>query len=416
MRVIVMGAGLVGVATAWYLAEDGHEVTVFDRQAGPAMETSFANGGQISTSHAEPWANPAVFGQLARWLGREDAPLLWRLRLDPAQWVWGLRFLRQCTPGRTRANTVAILRLALYSRSLLKALRPALGLDYAQQERGILHLYTDSAEFEHALVQAELMRQFGCARVAKTAAECLAIEPALAAATVPIVGGTYTEADESGDAHMFTRQMAGLAAARGVSFRYETIVDHIDVAAGRVVGISLHGGERPAADAYVVALGSYTAGMLQPLGIRLPIYPAKGYSATLMLGESDVAPRVSLTDDGHKIVFSRLGDRLRVAGTAEFTGYDTTITPRRCKPLLKRTLELFPGLSGDRQIDYWTGLRPATPSNVPLIGATGIDRLYVNGGHGTLGWTMACGTGRLLADLFAGRSPAIDPLPYAIIR
>jgi D-amino-acid dehydrogenase len=414
VHVIIVGAGLVGVSTAWSLLEDGHRVTVIERQPGAARETSLANGGQISTSHAEPWANPAVFGKLLRWLGREDAPLLWRLRADARQWAWGLRFLAQCTPGRSRRNLLAILRLALYSRSLLKELRPALALAYDEQEKGILHFYTDAREFAHALPQAELMREFGCDRVPKSAAECLAIEPALAASTVPIIGGTYTADDESGDAHLFACRLAEAATQRGAEFRYECNVAGIEVVGGEVAALHLAGGERLVGDAYVIAAGSYAVPLLAPLGISLPIYPAKGYSATIALAAGDPAPVVSLTDDGCKIVFSRLGERLRVAGTAEFNGFDTTLPTQRCVPLMERSRALFPWLAGDRAVEYWTGLRPATPGNVPLIGPTRIGRLYVNGGHGTLGWTMACGTGRLLADLIGGRRPDIDPAPYAI--
>jgi len=323
MRVVVLGAGLVGVASAWYLAEAGHEVTVVDRQPGPALETSFANGGQISTSHAEPWANPGALGKVLRWLGREDSPLLWRLRADPAQWAWGLRFLRECSPARTRQNTIAILRLALYSRALLKDLRPILGLEYDQQLRGILHFYTDEAELAHAIPQTELMREFGCERMVRSASECLAVEPALAESTVPIIGGTYTADDESGDAHQFTRQLAERAATRGVTFRYGATAEHLRSEAGKVTGIRLSNGQTLSADAYVAALGSYTPLVLRSLGLRLPVYPAKGYSATLTVGDDQLAPTVSLTDDGRKIVFSRLGKRLRVAGTAEFAGYDT---------------------------------------------------------------------------------------------
>lgn len=412
MRVLVLGSGLVGVASAWYLSEDGHEVTVIDRQPGVAMETSFANGGQISTSHAEPWANPGTPWKALQWLGREDSPLLWRLRADPSQWAWGLRFLRECTPGRTSANTVAILHLALYSRTLLKQLRAGLGLEY-DQRRGILHFYTDPAEFEHAIPQAELMRQYGCERTAKTAAECVAIEPALAGATVPIVGGTYTAEDESGDALKFAQAIAERAAARGVSFRFGEGIAGLMRDGDRVAGVRLADGELLTADAYVVALGSYSPRLLRPLGIHLPIYPAKGYSATFpLLGES-VAPTVSLTDDGHKIVFSRLGDRLRVAGTAEFTGYDTTLNEVRCQALVRRTRAIFPQVQTGT-VEFWAGLRPATPSNVPLIGGTGLANLYLNTGHGTLGWTMACGTGKLLADLIGGRAPDVDPRPYSV--
>ena len=419
MRVLVLGAGLAGVASAWYLGQDGHEVVVVDRQPAPAMETSFANGGQISTSHAEPWANPAAPLKVLRWLGREDSPLLWRLRADAGQWAWGLRFLRECTPGRTRENIVAILRLALHSRALLKELRPALGLEYDQQQRGILHFYTDAAEFAHAMPQAELMRQYGCERVVKTAAECLAIEPALKHATAPIIGGTYTADDESGDAHKFATLLARRASARGVVFRHGVAIDALQAEGGRISGLRLAGGEMLAADAYVVALGSWSPLLLKPLGIGVPVYPAKGYSATIPLtaGEvtNDLAPTVSLTDDGCKIVFSRLGDRLRVAGTAEFTGYDTTLNDVRCQALVRRTHTIFPRLSASN-VEFWAGLRPATPSNVPLVGATRLSNLYLNTGHGTLGWTMACGTGKLLADIVAGREPDIDPAPYLAYR
>lgn len=413
MRVLVIGAGLVGVASAWYLGEDGHEVTVVDRQPGPALETSYANGGQISTSHAEPWANPRAPWKALEWLGREDSPLLWRLRADPAQLAWGLRFLRECAPGRTRRNIVSILRLALYSRALLKELRSSLAIGYDHLERGILHFYTDPAEFEHAMPQAELMRRHGCERVIKSAAECLAIEPALKHSRVPIVGGTFTADDESGDARKFVAALAGHAALRGARFRYGTGLAALVQERGRVVGVQLANGEILTADAYVVAAGSYSPMLLNPLGVRIPVYPAKGYSATFPLPDDSGAPTVSLTDDGRKIVFSRLGNRLRVAGTAEFAGYDTSLNPVRCEALVERTRDLFPGVRTDT-VEFWAGLRPATPSNVPLIGRTLLGNLYLNTGHGTLGWTMACGTGRLLADLLGGRAPAIDPAPYSV--
>ena len=411
MRVLVLGAGLVGVSSAWYLTREGHEVTVVDRRSGAGLETSFANGGQISTSHAEPWANPSTPWKALQWLGREDSPLLWRLRADPAQFAWGLRFLRECTPARTRENIVAILRIALYSRALLKELRPALNLQYDQLERGILHFYTDAAEFEHAIPQAELMQQYGCERVVKTAAECLAIEPALAQSTVPVVGGTFTADDESGDAHQFAVALAERATAKGAQFRFETVIEGLIREGDRIAGVRLKGGERLTADAYVLALGSYSSLMARQLGFCIPVYPAKGYSATIPLDGSEPAPTVSLTDDGYKVVFSRLGNRLRVAGTAEFTGYDTSLNDVRCQALVKRTRAIFPHLRTDR-VEFWAGLRPATPSNVPLVGVSHLKNLYLNTGHGTLGWTMACGTGKLLADLLSGKAPDIDPTPY----
>ena len=415
MRVTVLGAGVVGVTSAWYLAAEGHEVTVIDRQPLPAQETSFANGGQISVSHAEPWANPRAPLKALQWLGREDAPLLWRLRADPAQWAWGLRFLRQCTAARARANLGAIVRLGLASRAALQGLRRELALEYDHLERGILHFYTDPGEFEHALPQAALMREFGCERVPQTAAQCLAIEPALAGSRVPVVGGTYTASDESGDARRFTEALARHAAARGVRFRQGETVQALLREGGRLSGVRLVSGETLVADLTVLALGSYSPLLLRPLGLRLPVYPAKGYSATLSLPDGAIAPTVSLTDDGHKIVISRLGQSLRVAGTAEFNGYDTSLNTPRCAALLLRTRQIFPALATVSEVSYWAGLRPATPGNVPLIGdmaGAGLAGLWLNTGHGTLGWTLACGSARLLADLVAGRDPGLDAAPY----
>lgn len=407
MRVAVLGAGVVGVASAWYLARAGHEVTVIDRQPGAGLETSFANGGQISVSHAEPWANPHVLPKALKWLGREDAPLLFRARWDPALFRWMLKFLAECTPGRTRQNMHSIVAMALYSRAQLVALRGETGIEYDQLARGILHFYTDACEFELATRAAAVMREFGCDRQTLTPDECARIEPALASARPLLVGGDYTASDESGDAHKFTRELARLAAAQGVDFRYGQTVDQIETAGGEVTAFQL-GGERVVADAYLVAGGSWSPALLAPLGIRLPIYPAKGYSATLALSEASVAPTVSLTDDGHKIVFSRLGQRLRVAGTAEFNGFNTELNPVRCAALIRRATQIFPDLHTIGEPEFWCGLRPATPSNVPYIGRTRLSNLWVNAGHGTLGWTMACGSGAAIADLVSGRRPEPD--------
>ncbi|MBA4093827.1 MAG: amino acid dehydrogenase [Candidatus Accumulibacter sp.] len=412
MKVLVLGAGVVGVASAWYLAEAGHEVTVLDRQPAAGLETSFANGGQISVSHAEPWATPHAPLQALAWMGREDAPLLFRARWDPALFDWSLRFLRECLPWRTRANMRNIVALALYSRQRLQALRAELaahdGLAYDHLERGILHVYTDRREFARAVEAAAAMRALGCDRATISAERCIEIEPALAAARPLLVGGDYTASDESGDAHRFTQRLAALCAARGVTFRYGDTVEKIAAGGGRIAGVLVNnaaGGEVLVADAYVAACGSYTPRLLRPLGIRLPVYPAKGYSATLPLGPDSVAPTVSLTDDGHKLVFSRLGQRLRIAGTAEFNGYDTELNPVRCQALIRRAGELFPDLRPAGAPEFWCGLRPATPSNVPAIGHTAYPNLYLNTGHGTLGWTLACGSGAALADLVSGRSP-----------
>jgi D-amino-acid dehydrogenase len=412
MKVLVLGAGLIGTSTAWYLALQGHEVTVVDRREGAGLETSFANGGQISVCHAEPWANPDAPLKILKWLWREDSPLLFRLRMDPAQWLWGARFLWECQPGRTRDNMRQIVRLALYSRASLQELRAQTGIQYDQLTRGILHYFTERGEFERAVASAPLLRDHGLDLEVKTTEEALAIEPALTPARDRIVGATYTASDESGDAHKFTRELARMAAERGVRFRYGCTIDAVATAGDEVVGVMVNAGsgrdEKLAADAYVVALGSYTALLTGPIGVPVPVYPAKGYSASVRVARPDLAPSVSLTDDSAKIVFSRLGDRVRIAGTAELSGYSTELNTVRCEALITRAKEFFPEALDYASATFWTGLRPSTPSNVPIIGPTRYRNLYLNTGHGTLGWTMAAGSGRALADIVSGRKPGVD--------
>ncbi len=417
MKVLVLGSGLIGTTSAWFLAQSGHEVTVLDRQPGPGLETSFANGGQISVSHAEPWANPHAPMQVLRWLGREDAPLLFRLRADPDQWRWGLRFLLECFPGRTRDNIASLVTLGLYSRATLQALRADTGIRYDHLERGILHFYTDQAEFKAGVEALAYMNEFGCGSVPTTADECVAIEPALRHARDRIVGGTFTASDESGNAWRFTDELAKLAAARGVDFRYDTTVLALEREGDRTGGVRVRGPEgetRLEADAVVVALGSYTPHLLKPLGLRIPVYPAKGYSITAKVVDPSSAPVVSLTDDGHKLVFSRLGDELRVAGTAELNGWDTAINHVRCDAIVKRTRELFPDALDYAGARFWAGLRPATPGNVPIIGRTRFSNLFLNTGHGTLGWTLSCGSGRAIADIVSGRTPEVALRPTGV--
>ena len=411
MKVLILGAGVVGVSSAWYLSQAGHEVTVIDRQSAAGLETSFANGGQISVSHAEPWSNPHAPARALAWMGREDAPLLFRLRWDPALFDWSWRFLRECTPGRTRENIRDIVALALYSRELLKTLREDTGIEYDHLERGILHVYTDQKEFAASIEASKVLREFGCDRRTVDADECVAIEPALNATRPILVGGDYTPLDESGDALTFSQNLAQLCQKRGVTFRYGLEVERLLGETGKVAGVRVRtpegGSEVLQADAYVAALGSYTPQHVRPLGIRLPVYPAKGYSATIPLGENSVAPSVAMTDDGHKLVFSRLGQRLRVAGTAEFNGYNTALNEIRCQALIKRTHQLFPELRPAGDPVFWCGLRPSTPSNVPYVGRSRVPNLYLNTGHGTLGWTMACGAGSALADIVDGREPPV---------
>ncbi|MBV7542984.1 D-amino acid dehydrogenase [Acidovorax sp. sic0104] len=416
MRVIVLGAGLLGVTSAYFLSQLGHDVTVIDRQGAPGAETSFANGGQISVSHAEPWANPSAPLKVLQWLGQEDAPLLFRLRADMRQWLWGLAFLRNCTPARTRHNIEQIVSLGTYSRSVLQQLRAATGLQYDQRTQGILHFYTNAKEFDGALEPAEQMRALGCERQVISADEAVRIEPALAHIRPQLAGATFTAEDESGDANQFTRVLAALCETAGVQFRLGHHITALREAGGRIdhVEVTTPEGrfERVQGDAFVLAMGSFSPLLTQPLGIRLPIYPAKGYSVTMPVKDAARAHQVSLTDDEFKLVFSRYtsaqGDRLRIAGTAELNGYDRHLNQVRCDAIVRRVEQLFPGAGDASQAQFWTGLRPATPSNVPLIGKTKLANLFLNTGHGTLGWTHACGSGQALADIVSGRVPQVD--------
>jgi D-amino-acid dehydrogenase len=412
VKVLVLGSGVVGVTSAWYLAEAGHEVTVVDRQPFAGFETSFANGGQISVSHAEPWANPGAPLKIVRWLGHEDAPLLFRPRLSLRQWSWGLRFLYECLPARTRRNTLEILKLAWFSRNELQALRRRTGIHYDDSELGILHLHTDLRELDAAAARIELMHSHGFEMHLKTAQECLEMEPALRHSRVFLAGGTYSPSDESGDAHLFSRHLEDLCRSEGVVFSFQTTVQQLLQEGDRVSGVRVRHVEGPEqvlrADAYLVCLGSYTPILVEPLGVRVPVYPVKGYSVTIPLRNHEAAPRVSLTDDGAKLAISRLGDRLRVAGTAELNAYDTSINTVRCGAILRRAQELFPDAADYWRAQPWAGLRPATPSNVPIVGRSRLSNLFLNTGHGTLGWTMACGSASAIASIISGRQPAVD--------
>ena len=416
MRVIVLGAGLLGVTSAYYLQQLGHEVTVIDRQATPAAETSFANGGQISVSHAEPWANPSAPLKVLQWLGKEDAPLLFRVRADMRQWLWGLQFLRECTPARTQHNIEQIVRLGTYSRDMLQALRRDAGIAYHERTQGILHFYTTQKEFDGALKPAEQMRALGCERTVISADEAVKIEPALAHIRPQLAGATYTAEDESGDANRFARELVKLCEAAGVKFLMSHTVTAIREAGGQIEHVEATDNEgrfqRIVGDAYVLAMGSLSPIYAAPLGIRLPIYPAKGYSVTMPVKDASKAHQVSLTDDEFKLVFSRYtaddGDRLRIAGTAELNGYDRDLNRVRCEAIVRRVEQLFPGAGDTTNAQFWTGLRPATPSNVPLIGKTKIPNFFLNTGHGTLGWTHSCGSGKSIARIVSGLKPEVD--------
>ena len=412
MKVIVLGAGLLGVASAYFLRQQGHDVTVIDRQATPAAETSFANGGQISVSHAEPWANPDAPLKVLKWLGKEDAPLLFRVRADMRQWLWGLQFLRECTPARTRHNIEQIVRLGTYSRDTLRRLRRDLGLTYDERTVGILHFYTSQKEFDGAERPAAQMRDLGCDRRVISADEAVRIEPALRHVRPQLAGATFTAEDESGDANAFARALAANCAAAGVEFLMGHSITALRGTSNRLEHVEVTNAEgrfeRLRGDAFVLAMGSFSPLLTAPLGIQLPIYPAKGYSVTMPVKDESMAHQVSLTDDEHKLVFSRLGDRLRIAGTAELNGYNRDLNQIRCEAIVRRVEELFPGAGDTTQTQFWAGLRPATPSNVPLIGRTRLPNLFLNTGHGTLGWTHACGSGKSIARIVSGLQPEID--------
>ena len=422
MRVVVLGAGIIGVSTAWYLLEQGHEVTVVDRQPDAALETSFANGAQISVSFCEPWANAGAPFKVAKWLLRDDSPLLFRPRLDPAQWRWGLSFLGQCSDAAFERNVAQLVALGAYSHDSLKSLVAQTGIEYQRLERGILHFFSSAADFEAGAAGAEIMRRHGVDRRVLSREEVLKVEPALAAFGPNIHGGTFTPSDESGDARVFTQKLAQLCAQRGATFLYGHDVLELQASNGRIDGVTvapqdpaINGGRRYTlqADAYVAAMASYTPALLRPLGEVLNIYPAKGYSATLRLKKPEAASVVSLLDDTRKIAISRLGDQIRIAGTAELSGLDTSLdTPTakvRCEALVRRYEELFPGVADTSEPNYWTGLRPSTPTNIPYIGrSTKAANLWVNAGHGTLGWTHGAGSGRALAELIAGRVPELQ--------
>ena len=411
MHILVLGAGVVGTTTAWYLQKQGHQVTVVDRQNQAGLKTSYANGGQISVSHAEPWANPSAPLKVMKWLFQPDAPLLFRPRLDPAQWRWALSFLGQCTSARAAHNIRQMVNLGTYSRSQLQALRNEAGIEYNHLEKGILHFYTNPAEFDGAMEPTRIMQDLGCDRQIIDADRAVELEPALKPIRNRIAGATYTSEDESGDARMFTQNLAKRCAEAGVEFRYGTEILSFERAGERVLGIqTLREGhhETLRADAYVLSMGSFSAALASQLGIFLNIYPAKGYSITVPVKNEEAAFNVSLTDDEYKLVYSRLGDRMRVAGTAELNGYSRKLNYTRCRAIVRRTAEVMPEAGYWDQAEFWTGLRPATPSNVPYIGKSHFANLYLNTGHGTLGWTHSCGSAAALADIIDGRKPEVD--------
>ena len=423
MRVTVLGAGIIGVSTAWHLLERGHEVTLVDRQADAALETSFGNAAQISVSYCEPWANREAPLKALKWMFDPEGPLKFRPQLDPAQWRWGLQFLAQCNDTAFERNVAQLVALGQYSHSALKAIVASTGIQYHRLTKGIAHYYTSQQSFDDAGSAAEVMRRHGVARRVVSRDELLRIEPALRGFADRIVGGTYTESDESGDCRAFTQKLLRLCQARGLHTLMEYDIERIHTQGGEVQNVQVRdriGGQvrQLQADAFVVACGSYTTALLKQVGVNVPIYPGKGYSATLPLLRPDQAPSVSLLDDQMKCAVSRLGNQLRVAGTIELGGFDmrldTPLARTRSRMLVRRIEQVFPGVADTRTPEeggdpqFWCGLRPATPTNIPLMGRTRVGKLWVNAGHGTLGWTHGAGSGKALAELVSGEQPAMN--------
>ena len=407
MKILVLGSGVIGATSAWYLARAGHDVTLVDRQPRAAMETSFANGGQVSWGAANPWAAPGIPRKALGWLFRRHSPLVLRPRFDPAMWQWLGRMLRNCTNARYLANKERQLRLARYSHACLTGLRDELDLHYDQSTHGLLILYRRARDLEAATREALSLDRFGIRYRLLDRAACITHEPALGDSRGTITGGMLFPDDESGDCRRFTEQLATHAQQQGVKFTAATSVIRLAADGDRITHVVTDRGDF-AADAYVLACGSYSPLLLRPLGVRLPVYPVKGYSITVPITNDAAAPQGTLTDETYKVVITRLGNRLRAAGTAELCGYDLRLRRARLATLVHVVRDLFPSVGDLAAAEPWAGLRPMTPDNPPVIGTTPYRNLFLNTGHGTLGWTMACGSGRVLTDLVSGRTPEID--------
>lgn len=415
MKILVLGSGVIGVTSAWYLARAGHDVTLVDRQPQPAMETSFANGGQVSWGAANPWAAPDIPGKALGWLFGRHSPLVLRPRLDPAMWLWLGQMLRNCTKARYLANKERQLRLARYSHACLTELRNELDLHYDHGTHGLLILYRSARDLEAATHEAQTLNRLGIAYRFLDRAACVVHEPALSDSRDKFMGGMLFPGDESGDCRRFTDELAARSQQHGVKFLASTNVVRLIADGDRISRIITDHGDLTA-DRYVLACGSYTPLLLKPLGIRLPVYPVKGYSITVPITNDAAAPQGTLTDETYKVVITRLGNRMRAAGTAELCGYDLTLRRARLDTLVQVVRDLFPSAGDLVDAEPWAGLRPMTPDNPPVIGVTPYQNLFLNTGHGTLGWTMACGSGQLLADLVSDRTAEIDLTGLTLAR
>ena len=415
MKVAILGSGVVGVTTAYYLSDAGAEVTVIERQPAAALETSYANAGQVSAGYASPWAAPGVPLRAVKWMFEKHAPLIVNPKPDLVRWSWLWQMLQNCSAQRYEVNKSRMLRLAGYSRDCLIRLRDQTGIQYDEGSKGTLQLFRTQQAVDNAAKDIEVLSRYGVEFEVLDRAGCLAVEPGLTAVSDKVAGGLRLPNDETGDCFKFTTTLAERAAAQGVKFDYGTRIQSIELADGQVSRVITDKGPVEA-DRYIVNMGSYTPLMMKSIGIRLPIYPVKGYSATIPVTDSEAVPVSTIMDEKHKVALTRLGDRVRVAGMAELTGYDLTLTAKRCETLAYVFNSLFPNGGDVSRADYWTGLRPMTPDGPPVLGPTRYPNLFLNSGHGTLGWTMACGSGKLVSDWVTGTQHEIDTEGLTIAR
>jgi D-amino-acid dehydrogenase len=407
MRVIVLGSGVIGTSVAYYLARAGHEVEVIDRQPGPALETSYGNAGEVSPGYSAPWAGPGVPIKAIKWMLMHHSPLVIKPMLDLAMWRWGLAMLRNCTEARYRINKSRMVRLAEYSRDCLKALRAETGIAYDERTQGTLQLFRTQKQLDGTAKDIEILREYGVPFELLDRAGYLQHEPALAEVRHKFVGALRLPGDETGDCFKFTQELSRKAQALGVRFRFGVDIQALERSGDRISGVRTAAGTLQA-DRYVLALGSYSTQMLAPVGIRIPVYPVKGYSITVPITDASAAPESTIMDETHKVAVTRLGDRIRVGGTAQLSGFDLSLVEDRRRTLEFVVGDLFPRGGDVSRAEFWTGLRPMTPDGTPIVGGSPIDNLFLSTGHGTLGWTMAAGTGRVMADLISGRTPEIS--------
>jgi len=415
MRIVILGAGVIGVTSAWYLAQAGHEVVVIDRQDGPALETSFANAGEISPGYASPWAAPGIPAKAVKWLFMQHAPLILRPQLDMAMLRWLVAMLGNCNARDYAINKGRMVRLAEYSRDRLIELRAATGITYDERTQGTLQLFREEKQLAGIDKDIAVLKADGVAFEVLDRAGCIAAEPGLAGSNQPLAGGLRLPGDETGDCFKFTNALADMAAAAGVEFQTGRTIRRLVRSGGRITGVETDVGT-VTGDAYLVALGSYSTRMVAPLGLRLPVYPVKGYSITVPIVDAARAPVSTLLDESYKVAITRLGDRIRVGGMAEISGFNRDLPEARRATLEYSLGSLFPGAGDVERASFWSGLRPMTPDSTPVIGGTRYPNLFLNTGHGTLGWTMACGSAQVIADLMSGTTPAIETSDLALSR